>query len=69
MNRKPQIGDVWINTKTNKKIYITGLGNHVYVVSDIGVASSRWYSDFNRLYTYLYKSNVKIEDLFKGEVK
>ena len=31
----PEVGDVWISTKTNKKIYITGLGNHVYVVSDI----------------------------------
>lgn len=66
-DRIPQVGDVWISTKTNKKIYITGLGNHVYVVSDSGVASSRWYCDFNKLYTYLGKSKANINDLFKTE--
>ena len=29
---KPEVGDVWINTKNNKKMYITGLGIHVYIV-------------------------------------
>ena len=66
---KPELGDVWINTKTNKKIYITGLGNHVYVVSDSGVASSRWYCDFYKLYTYLGKSKANINDLFEIEDK
>ena len=64
MIKEPEVGDVWINTKTNKKIYITGLGNNVYVVSDSGVASTRWYCDFNKLYTYLGKSKVSIKELF-----
>ena len=69
MQKTPEVGDVWINTKNNKKIYITGLGNHVYVVSDSGVASSRWRCDFNKLYTYLGKSKTNIDDLFKTEVE
>lgn len=67
MQKTPEVGDVWINTKTNKKIYITGLKNHVYVVSESGVASSRWYCDFKKNYTYLSKSKANIDDLFKTE--
>jgi hypothetical protein len=67
----PEVGDVW---QTNSKktglqnIVVTGIKNNVYVLTDKGVASTRWLSDFRRKeYTYLGKSKASIEQLFEVE--
>ena len=65
MNEKhsPEVGDVWISPK-GIKIYITQVCPRFYVVNEKGIATTRFWSDFNKKYTYLGKSKVSIEELF-----
>ena len=65
---KPEVGDVWISPK-GIKIYITQVCQRFYVVTEKGIATTRFWADFNKNYTYLGKSKVKIEDLFKTDNK
>lgn len=68
----PEVGDVWYTKSKkagNKRIIISGIKNSVvYVLSENGVASTRWCYVFkNGNYTYLGKSKANIDDLFKTE--
>ena len=68
--REPQVGDVWQSTRRNaQKIYITHVMGRVYCITEQGVASNRFFSDFRKdgTYRYLGKSKAKIDDLFKTE--
>ena len=70
MNKKPEVGDVWQSTRRNaQKIYITHVMGKVYCITEQGVASARFFSDFGKdgTYRYLGKSKVKFEYLFKTE--
>ena len=68
---KPEVGDVFQSKEdTDIKLYITGKNN---VGLECLVSNNReiwdidsWYFDED-YYTYLGKSKVKIEDLFKTE--
>ncbi len=64
---KPEVGDVWQSTRRNaQKIYITHVMGRVYCLTEQGVASTRFFSDFGRDGTYRYfgKSKVSIKELF-----
>lgn len=67
----PEVGDVWQSTrKSRQKIYITNTLGRVYCITEQGVASIRFYSDFSDkygTYKYLGKSKANIDDLFKTE--
>ena len=63
---KPEVGDVWISPK-GIKIYITQVCPRFYVVTEKGIATTRFWADFNKHYKYLGHSKTKIEDLFKTE--
>ena len=60
----PEVGDVWISPK-GIKIYITQVCPRFYVVTEKGIATTRFWSDFNKNYTYLGKSKENFNDLFK----
>ena len=62
----PEVGDIWISPK-GIKIYITQVCPRFYVVTEKGIATTRFWADFNKNYTYLGKSKVNINDLFKTE--
>ena len=64
---KPEVGDVWINKTGRKKYYIVSLGNSYVACLVKGLGISTKYYDLFQNYTYLGKSKVKIEDLFKTE--
>lgn len=64
---KPEVGDVWQSTRRNaQKIYITHVMGRVYCITEQGVASIRFFSDFGKdgTYHYLGKSNVNVDELF-----
>ncbi len=64
---KPEVGDVWESTRKNaQKIYITHVMGRVYCLTEQGVASIRFFSDFGKdgTYRYLGKSKVSIKELF-----
>lgn len=66
----PEVGDVWQSNRRNaQKIYITHVLGRVYCITEQGVASIRFFSDFGKkgTYRYLGKSKTKIDDLFKTE--
>lgn len=69
MNKKitPEVGDVWQNKTGRLRVYIT----KVDVWGIIGISSSGAVVSKNMYhlekYTYLGKSKVRIEDLFKTE--
>ena len=68
--KTPEVGDVWQSTRRNaQKIYITHVMGRVYCITEQGVASTRFFSDFGKdgTYRYLGKSKVNIEDFFKTE--
>lgn len=68
---KPEVGDVFQSKEdTDVRLYVTGINN---VGLECLVSNNReiwdidsWYFDEN-YYTYIGKSKVKIEDLFKTE--
>ena len=63
----PEVGDVWQSTRRNaQKIYITHVMGRVCCITEQGVASTRFFSDFGKYGTYRYigKSKVKLEELF-----
>lgn len=68
---KPEVGDVFQSEEdTDVRLYVTGINN---VGLECLVSNNReiwdidsWYFDED-YYTYLGKSKVKIEDLFKTE--
>ena len=68
---KPKVGDVWVN-KHNTKYYIFNVFEDK-LVRGFSVDTGRMQSfcllteDFIQIYTYLGKSKVRIEDLFKTE--
>ena len=65
---KPEIGDIWQSSRRySQKIYITNVLGRVYCVTEQGVASSRYFSDFREggTYKYLGKSKVNIQQLFE----
>ena len=67
---KPEVGDVWQSTRRNtQKIYITHVMGRVYCLTEQGVASIRFFSDFGKdgTYRYLGKSKVSIKELFDVE--
>ena len=72
MSKDVEVGDVWQSTRRNaQKIYITHVMGRVYCITEQGVASARFFSDFGKdgTYRYLGKSKVNISDLFKTENK
>ena len=71
---KPEVGDVWIDTETDRMHYITLVENDIiyfamiYEYSGIQVFWENL-DTFCEDCKYLGKSKVKIEDLFKTDAK
>ena len=60
MSKEPQVGDIWQSTRRNaQKIYITHVMGRVYCITEQGVASTRFFSDFGKTERIVFSARVK----------
>ena len=65
---KPEVGDVFFDNTWRKKLIVTFTKyNGIWGLWETGQAWGMWDNDAFHDKTYLGKSKVKIEDLFKTE--